>query len=603
MKLHDLLKQRKKISKDWTEDKFTNRVKTDLKNYKADPPEIIETTNIDLIEVFNRRYNFTIPLIFTNHESMMASMFDRVPELIFYSRGKDDEEKKMKLEAIYEYLKDKLDLESFMTDAAWWFILSGFVSSHAGYSQKTKEMPVLNEETGEPEGDNSYVDYVDDDPTLEVDDPFKVYFSSESEFSYSGSGVPYYIRYKLMEIEDIKRVYDKEVEADAKIQTNGDPNISEEAKVDLDRVKVYFYYGTLPKKVADTNNQEHEELAEWSHDKKYYIAFTDKDILHIEEQDVKMCRLAKWHGAPNEFFGFGIAKLLQPFQKEKSIRRGQQVRFADVAAFPKILLPSGGDWDKKSLRDPREGITLTYDKDEGKPEYMAAPNLGSSVADANNLADQDAQQASGMMDISQGAQSSSTVDTATGQTIFADAAEKRMRLAKKKFIKFYRENVILLFKLCQENWSSEKLVRITDDKGDSAQVPVSAADLQDIDFDTDIDVDAESVSINKDVLRAQAIDLYDRVKDDPLIERKEVFTDMLKQGFNVRNPERYLKDNPVPAGTQLVDPQTGQSFVVGEAGELIDQATMDEMAQPSGGQGNIPTSQAGVMGANNSVGA
>lgn len=600
MTLHDLLKQRKNLAKEFTEKNFTNRVKDDLKNYKADPPEMIESLNIDLIEAFNKRYNFTIPLIFTNHESMMASMFDRMPEIIVNGRGQQDEIKKLKVEASYEYLKDKLDLETFMNDAAWWFILSGFVASHADYVQKQKDVPVYDEKTGEPVmGDDGKPqmrsEYEYDDPIIDVEDPFKISYSPESEFTYSADKVPYYVKTKLLEVEEVKRTYGKKVEADTTLSDVGEKAVVDSAKSDLDRVKTHFYYGTLPKSVSG-------EVKGWDYEKRYYIVFTEKDVLYKEEKPLKGCRILKWHGAPNEFFGFGVAKLLRPFQKEKSIRRGQQVRFADVAAFPKLLLPSEGEWDKDALRDPREQIVLLYDKDEGKPEYLGAPNIGSSVNDANNMADQDAQQASGMLDIAQGSQQSSTVKTATGQTIFADAAEKRMRLAKKKFLKFYRENVILLLKLCQQNWDSEKLVSITDANGQEQQVSISAQDLSDIDFDNDIDIDTETITINKDVLREQAIALYDRVKDDPLIERKEVFKDMVSQGFGIRNPERLLKKSPVPAGTQLVDPTTGQAFIVGEAGDLVDQQTAEQMRQPTGGQ-QVGSSQAGLMGASQNVGA
>jgi hypothetical protein len=313
----------------------------------------------------------------------------------------------------------------------------------------------------------------------------------------------------------------------------------------------------------------------------------------------KMCRLLKWHGAPNKFFGFGIGKLLQPFQREKSIRRGQQVRFADVAAFPKILLPSDVEYDKKSIRDPRENVVLLFEPDSGKPEYMSAPNIGSAVADANQQADQDAQQASGMMDISTGSQQSSTVDTATGQTIFADAAERRMRLAKKKFLKFYRECVILLLELAKQNWQSDKLVHIMGEDGQMETMTVNAQSLSEIDFNTDVDIDAESVTLNKDVIRQQAIELYDRVKDDPLVDRKEVFKYMLENGFEIKNGERFMNEAQVAPGTELVDPLTNQTFIVGESGELIDQQTMSELRQPDGGQ--IASTPGGIAGSAQNV--
>jgi hypothetical protein len=148
-------------------------------------------------------------------------------------------------------------------------------------------------------------------------------------------------------------------------------------------------------------------------------------------------------------------------------------------------------------------------------------------------------------------------------------------------------------KLAQKYWSEDKMVSITDDDGNTVEMSVSSTDLQDIDFDKDIRIDPDSLTINKDVLRAQAIELYDRVKDDPLIDRKEVFKDMMKVGFDKKDPDRYMKDMEVEPGTELVDQNTGQKYVVDETGELVSQEAQEDTAQSDGG--DVPMDQAGVM--------
>lgn len=594
MKLHDLLTQRKDLAVRFSEP-FQDQTKEDLKYYNANPPNMVDALNIDLASSVNHRYNFTIPLVFTNHESMMSSMFDRVPELIFTQRGKLDKLKEAKVIAAYEYLKDKLDLESFMNDAAWWYILSGFVSSHINFVQKSIEQPVIDETTGEPVLDEAgkpqtYNDYAYDDPMIEVGDIFKEAYSPESTYAIDAHGVPFYFRWKNIEPEEIERVYHKKVDADSTIETSDGTTPKESVKGDLERVKVYFYYGTLPKLVS-----KEKEVKDWEADKLYMVAFTAKEVLTVEESIMpeRMCRILKWHGAPNTFFGFGIGKLLRPFQREKSIRRGQMVRFADIAAFPKLLLEKREDLDVKAYRDPRENLVLTYD--EKKPEYLAVPNLSAAVTDSNNLADQDAQQASGLMDISNGAQQSSTVDTATGQTIFADAAEKRVRQAKKKFMRFYRENVILLLKLCQKYWDSEKLVNITDEQGNTTKERVSPGDLSDVDFDLDVDIDTESVSVNKEVLRQQAIDLYDRTKDDPMVNRVEALKEVYRSGFDKKDPERFIHEPVVATGTTLMNPQTGEQFTTDESGNLVSAEQMQDTRASGGGQ--VASDPGAMMGA------
>lgn len=587
MKLIDLLHQRRSVAEKFTKP-FQDRVETDLKFYNADSPTALDTLNVDLVESVNRRYAFNIPLLFTNHESMMSSMFDRVPEILVNQRGMDDAMKEKKVKAAYEYLKDKLDLESFMNDGAWWYILCGFSSAHIGYAQKTEDRPVLDENGEQVMGLDGkpqvYTEYIYDDPTLEVGDPKKEVYSPESEFKIDASKVPFYIRWKLITPEEIKRVYGKNVKPDSVLEVADDSKTG--AKSDLERTKTYFYYGNLPKEVSG-------EVRGWNPDTDYMCVFTQEEVLYKKAQK-KGCKIVKWHGAPNEFFGFGLGKLLRPFQREKSIRRGQMVRYADVAAYPKLLLNGETEIDKKTARDPRENLILQY-QGEQKPEYLAPPNLGQVVNDTNQLADQDAQQTTGLMDISNGSQSSSTVDTATGQTIFADAAEKRVRYSKKKFMRFYREVVIELLKQAQANWQSEKMVNITDEDGNREQISVSGEDLQDIDFDLDVDIDLESVSVNKDVLREQAIALYDRAKDDPMTNRKELLKYAIEQGFDKKNPEKFIQEPVASPGTQLINPATGEQFVVDEAGNLTTPETMAQMRPPSG-DGGVATTEAGLMG-------
>jgi len=199
-----------------------------------------------------------------------------------------------------------------------------------------------------------------------------------------------------------------------------------------------------------------------------------------------------------------------------------------------------------------------------------------------------------MLDTSQGSQQSNTVDTATGQAIFAEASEKRIRYAKKKFLQFYKESVVVLLKLAQLYWSEDKVVSLTDDDGKEEEIIVTAQDLSDIDFDKDIFIDAESLTINKDVIRAQAIELYDRVKDDPLVERKEVFKDVLRIGFDKRNPDKYIKDMELVPGTKLVNPETGEQYEVDKTGEVILAQADNELAQSEGG--DVPMSESGIMG-------
>lgn len=573
MELLELLKNRQGIAEKFTKD-FIEGVEKSIKLYKVEEDD---RELLDKLVNINTRYDVKVPYIFSTAESMLASMFDKVPDLVFRGRGMDDKSKEDKVRASYEYLVDKLDLEQFMTSTAWYFILIGWCTAHGAFKSETREVPMFDETTGEPMIDEMgepimRTEYIYNDPTLDIGDPKKEFYSPESKFSNDAKQIPYYFRHELMTVEDIKKVYGKTVKPDASIKIKG-MGETEGENDDIDRATVYFYYGTLPEK-------NKKDVKNWSSGDNFYIAYTEKEILHTDKIDEKLCRIGRWYGVPNEFFGFGIGKTLRDSQKEMSIRRGQQMRYSDLMAYPKIGYDLSVEIDDKALLDPRLGITLGF-RDK-PPVYLTPPPMPETLLIADDKAREDAQFISGMLDLSKGASESKVVKTATGQSIFAEAAERRIRQAKRQFGRFYREVIIMLLKLAQKHWDDQKLVTITDSKGQQMQMSISKDDLSDVDFDTDIDVDMESVTINKEVLRAQAIELYDRTKDDPLIDRKMVFKDTLRDGFDKKNPEAYMIEESELGMMPMQGQQMGQP-----------------LAQPQAGQ--VPSSPSGIMGANNAI--
>lgn len=599
MQALELFKHRYEMAKSFSKD-FHDQVKQAVKDYEADQPDLNAAVLEKYGTALERRYSILIPLIFTNHEAMLASLFDRPPEIIIKGRGAKDENKKQKIEASYQYLVDKLDIPTFMNESAWWFILTGFASSHAEYVKETYDVQQLDED-GNPLSDEfgepvMMTKFRYDDPVVKAGDPLKETYSPESEFTIKADKVPYYFKKELTTVEEIKATFNVDVDSDAELkigdETSSETAVKDSELTDNKRVNLYRYYGTVPSEIAEEEIDGQPLFEDWSLEANYYVAYTAKKILYAEKIDEKNCRLLKWFGAPNKFFGFGIAKLLRPFQKEKSIRRGQMMRMGDVAAFPKLALPMDAEYDQKAIQDPREVPVITYDSKSGKPEYLVPPEISNTLVILNQESDKDAQQASGMMDISTAGQTN-TVDTATGQTIFAEAAERRMRMAKRKYVRFYRETMIMILKLAQKYWDEDKLVSITDDEGNEMDISVSRQDLQDIDFDRDLDINEETLTVNKDVLRAQAIELYDRIKDDPLIERKEVFKDVLVDGFGKTDPERYIKQSGLEPGRTLIDPTTNEEFTVDESGEVVPAQAIQQMADP--GAEPIPQAQPNAL--------
>ena len=513
------------------------------------------------------RYAIKIPYIFATHASIQAAFFDGPFNIMF--RGKDDDKRRV-VEAAHKYLSEKLNLDEIKDKAAWWFILTGNCSSNATFKSIVREEPVINPETGEPLLDEagevvveSLYDY--NDPVVKVDEPTNMFYSPESKFSETGSEIPYFFRVAYMSPDSIEKIYKEKVEADTNVDGEGDYYSDSKNKVeDLTKTKVYIYQGTLPSKMK----KEVSKLGTWDCDSTYYVIFTKEKILHKEVVGETDTRFGKMYGSPTIFNGFGVAKELRPFQNEISARRSQQMRMADLNAFPKMAVDTTTDVDKDAMLDPRENGVITYTGQP--PSYLTPPDMSNNLIVAEQKAREDAQFVSGMMDLSTGSQQS-TVKTATGQTIFAEVAERRIRKDKKNFGRFWKELIILLLKLAQDNWDDAKTVDI-----DDQEVTITGADLEGIDFDRDIEVEIESTNVNKEVLRAQVLEMYGMMKDDQLINKEELILKAFKDGFNEKSPERFINEAINPMATQ--NPE-----MMGE------------------GVPEIPTSQEGMLGGNQQI--
>jgi len=585
------LNQQVDKAKKYTE-QFTKRNKRDVDLYEGKHVKALASVveNGDIVSQYNmaqdKRYEVVDRMIFTNTEGAKASMFDRPPDLVFKSRNASGDQKKQLIMGVYEYLKDKLNLMEFANQALHWFVLSGFTTACIDYVSKSYDAVAFDED-GQPMLDEfgetvTYKKYVYDDPVIYATDPQKTFFANGSKFSIDMKKVPYFVKEEMIDVDEIKATYKKKVQA-----TSVDAN--SEDKKSANMAKIYFYYGRVPKKYKD-------KVESWDVGAEYYIVFTKQKMLYSKRKKRRQAKIAKWYSQPNSFFGFGFGFIGEPYQISKEQRRGQIGRSADYSAFPKLAIKNDGEekTNPEDWKDPRENLVVTYSSE--RPDYIQSPGIGDSVLKDLEKTESDAQSSFGLLDISTGAQQSNTVDTATGQTLFADAAQKRIKYGKALFMSFYRECVIELFKQCQENWQEPKTITITNDDGETEEIPVSGKELADIDFDKDLDIDPEGITVNKDVIREQMIALYDKVKEDPLVDRRKVFADMLRKGFGVTNPERYLKEaSPVEPGTVLTNPQTGEQFTVDESGTVMSQEAQDDMAKPTADGGQVATTQQGVQ--------
>lgn len=573
MALLDLLNKRYKVAKSYTK-RFRDESKKCLDDYKCEKSDGSERIHNKHIKT-EGRYDLVIPYIYSTHESILSSVFEKGAELVISDKGSKDEMKALAIKAIYEYLRDKLDLDTFYWNSAWWYLLNGFLSSHQVYDIKIKgQSPVMGQdgmplmdEMGQPVMTPVYEW---NDPKTILDNPQKTYFAPDSEFSQDGKKIPYIVREELAEAEELAKKYEipvEEIDCNEELEVGGEYKERKEND-DIKRASCRYYCGRIP---AD----EGIEIIDYDPEAEYYITYISNKVLNVSIND-KYTTLARWFAAPTDFFGFGLGKTLRSSQKEMSLRRQQQIRYADQYAYPWLTIEASTKVDQRALQDVTKRQPLVFT--DKPPQFLVPPTTPQTLTDMDNMARSDAQFISGTLDLSKGAQESNTVKTATGQQLFAQSQDKRINKIRIDLGSYFRQVVINLCKLARDNWDDEKVMQVAGDEGEVQEVIINKETLQSIDFDTDIDIQLDTIAVNKDTLAERVIALYDKVKDDPMVDRRKVFAKMLKEGFQIKNPESYMLDQQ-EQGTQPTQ-------------ESMEQNTMDPSQQQMLGNEMAPQPQA-----------
>lgn len=586
--LHQILMAKKEVAIRFTQEHIDNTKKW-IEGYNAETPKV---QSLEEILDKDQRYQYTAKVIFDNVEKYRSSTFEKPPEVMYSKKGKEDEPKAEKISTAWEYLKDITNFKQFMDDTFTYFSLSGFVTGHVGYK---KEIETVTGEDG-----IEYTKFLFDDPILEAYDYENEWFMPDSIFTPDAKGVSYF-RKKKMTKAQVFQAFEKKVEADESILSKDVTEEKENVKSELMRCGVYYYTGTLPKKQLFQYIQEQKgedaELDEIPDDESetrdiFYAVFTNKTILKIDKSPIgeQTCALGRWYALPKKFFGFGLGKQLEEQQRQESIRTGQLVRYADLYAYPKLgLNVKDKGTDPKQLMQRNNPILLFKDT---MPAYLNPPGSNGAIAAMQGQNQADIQTNSGLTDISK-MQNSTTLDTATGQTQVADTNEKRVKIAREKYFEFLKQIIIKIFKYAQAEWQETKVKTITDENGETRDIELSKQDFADINFDTDIIIDFENASVNKDVVRQQAIVLYDKVKEDPLVDRAKVFKKMLKDGFGEKNPDQFIKQSSVQPGMKFMG-EDGIEYVADESGTIVPLQDMQQTL-PSDGNMNPAADQMGVQ--------
>ena len=575
------------FSLNWRKD-----VKKWLKDYEIDSLD-----DIDFPDLHNK---MQIPYIFSTVESALPSMFERVPDVTILQRGKLDRETTEFAEQIWDYVKERMKLQEKIEEVGMMFLITGMGNLKWGWNLVTEEID------GEPEivpitnDDGTVIDQqkiiskvkipVKDEPYVRWHDYDKIHFSPESRFVMDDdeNDIPYIICESVKTKDEVEYEYemtptDEDIEKIDLEKFGSDANLDKRrlTRADQERVHVYEYYGTLPKDYSKDEN--------WRPDKVYYVPFIKSTARKPREEEKKPINIIGNYGAFNKFWKFGEPKILRELEQDISLGRSRMADIRDKYG-QKIAIPQGTEVDERALKRPADFTILRYIGNT-VPTYLNPPPMPETIMVALQQSRSDIQMASAQLDLSRGG-SSSVVNTATGQQIFAEATEKRIDRKRRKLATMIKHLAKNILKLCADNWDVKRFAQITDMTEEEAAPLVE--NLKRIGEDYDVRIEIESINNNKETQSAQAIALYDKTKDDPGVNSQEVLKEVLKIGFNQRDYDRFLNQVVTPEQAMMaleyfvtngiMDEQTAGSLAAG-LGQMI----AAQQQEGGGGQMGRPT--------------
>lgn len=540
-----------------------------------------------------------IGYIFRKTEQEMPSVFDDQPELFIKGRNNLYKALEPGFNALYDHLWDIQNLEEKIEDVGLYFILLGMGFIDSPWTTKTKkvkdlqdvEQPVVDElgqpiidEMGQPamqmvKQEVEYEVPIIDNPDAKVRNPFKVYFSPETEFNtvLDYDHCPYLFYEETTTKEAIKAEYGKDVEASEKLHV-GDTEIDteieneiKEQKDDFKRVTKYHYYGVLPEGMV----KDIEASEPWRYDKDYHVIFTNNEELKVEESpyEVKPCFVIGNYGLANKFFKFGDAKHLMPLVKELEQYRSQILKHTRKMANPKPLIEINSEVDENAFSDPRVGKAVKYANIP--PQYLSPAQLGSEVSVGIEMARTDLEKTSPSFDLAGGG-GQSQVKSPRGIQVYSEASDRGVRRKRKKIARLIRHLIIFQFSQVGQNWDPMSLSKIGLEENADPNALLEA--LQDPSVLNRIDVEIESLSVNRVQMRQDALDLFDLASKFPnVFNLVEIARDVLQNGFNKRDADRYM------ISMDQMNQQAVQQFIqaLGQQNPELAAQLMQYMQQPN----------------------
>lgn len=456
--------------------------------------------------------------VFSNIESMIPKMFDRIPSFQVLGRAAEDHEKAPLVEEILRYKLERLDLEEKMED-----VVRDQLVRSAGYLKITWDSKVI-------EGEDKEVEAIEtDDIKLEVVIPKNIWITAGDYRLEDAKGLFEKI---AISKEDAKSRFGKELEVDHFLIDSEDQNELQ------GRVGIWEFNGRIK-------------------GKKRRVWFTDKEIL--SETDFYEHGRLPYIELPNyrmsdEFYSWSEVYQMEPLQDELIEIDNQASEFRKRAINPKKIVKKGviDEINMARLKDPR--VNVVEVADIGGVHWESPSLIGRDIYEMRAIKKEDISLMTGQNELSRGG-TEETVRTATGQQILFDAAQGRVRQKVRTMERALKELLIQVQGLLAQFQDKEEQVRITEDQ----QNPFAEYAKEDIQGNFDFMID---IVDTMPILRAKrgqlALQAYELFKEDPDIDQLALKKKTIKLAFQDIGAEVLVKEPEEQAPEELQLPPEAQ---------------------------------------------
>lgn len=478
----------------------------------------------DFSNLDNKRDKRKANYVFSNIESMIPGMFDKVPSFQVLGRGSEDHAKAPLVEEILKYKMEHMDLEEKLEDA----VRDQLVRS-MGYLKVTWDTQVVENKENEIEGVER------DDIKIEVLNPLNVWITAGDHRMEDAEGI---FEKVVATPEEVKAKYSEDLEPDHFL-TDTEKKDRKEG-----RVALWEYHGRLDGKLKRwvfTDKKILAELDFYQHGQKPYIEFPN-------------------YRMSDEFYPWSEIYQMEPLQEELIEIDNQSSEFRKRAINPKKIVKKGvlDDINMFRIKDPR--VNVVEVNEIGQIHWEEPGLIGQDLYNMRAIKKEDISLMTGQNELSRGG-TEETVRTATGQQILFNASQGRIRQKVRIMERALRQLLIQTQGLLAQFQDSEEQVRITE-QNENPFAKYTKEDIQGR-FDFVIDI-VDTMPILRAKRGQLALQAFELLNGDPDIDQKALKKKVIKLAFQDINADSLILGEQVGLGGLKLPDVPGKSSLSNE---------------------------------------